>query len=141
MKLFHLKPVLSFTKQGSSVGVLQYPWGVAVNARDEIAVTDFRNHRVQIFSSNGNYLRSLGRAGNKAGEFKVPAGITFIKNGNIFVADNGNHRIQIFSGEGKYVGMFGGKGTSLKLAPYYSSSACSADNKKRETTLYQAGFL
>ena len=37
--------------------------------------------------------------------------------------------------------LFSEEGTSLKLAPYYSSSACFADNKKRETTLYQAGFL
>jgi len=38
---------------------------VAVNARNEIAVTD--NHRVQFFNSEGNYLRSFGRKGNKAG--------------------------------------------------------------------------
>ena len=111
VKLFQLRPVLSFGERGSSVGMFVFPWGVAVNARDEIAVTDFWNHRVQIFSSNGKYLRSFGRGGNKAGEFKVPAGITFIKNGNIFVADNGNHRIQIFNGEGEYVGMFGEYGS------------------------------
>ena len=63
VKLFQLKPVFSFGK---------YPWGVTVNARDEIAVTDCWNHRIQIFSSDGNYLRSLGRKGNKRGEFKFP---------------------------------------------------------------------
>ena len=73
-----------------------------MNARDEIAVTDRMNHRVQIFNSDGKYLRSFGREGNKAGEFKYPTGITFHKNGNIFVADTNNHRIQIFSGEGEY---------------------------------------
>jgi len=87
------------------------PWGVAVNARDEIAVTNWGTHSVQIFKSDGKFLRSFGRKGNKMGEFKYPAGITFHKNGNIFVVDQGNHRIQIFSGEGEYVGMFGGKGS------------------------------
>ena len=72
---------------------------VAVNARDEIAVTDCR---IQIFNSDGKYLRSFGRKGNKAGEFESPRGITFHKNGNVFVADQDNHRIQIFSGEGEY---------------------------------------
>ena len=111
VKPFQFKPVLSFGKYGSTVGMFNLPWGVAVNARDEIAVTDYGNHRVQIFNSDGNYLRSFGRKGNKAGEFKYPMGIAFHNNGNIFVADNNNHRIQIFSGEGEYVGSFGGKGS------------------------------
>ena len=110
VKPFQFRPVLSFGKYSSSVGMFNGPWWVAVNARDEIAVTDSFNHRVQIFNSDGNYLRSFGREGNKMGEFKYPAGIACHNNGEIFVADN-NHRIQIFSGEGEYVGSFGGKGS------------------------------
>jgi len=107
---FQVRPVLSFGKLGSSVGRFQNPWGVAVNAWDEIAVTDHWNHRVQIFSSDGNYSRSFGRKGNKNGEFNDPGGIACHKNGNIFVLDNGNATIQIFSGEREYVSSFGGKG-------------------------------
>ena len=111
VKSFQLRPVFYFGKQGSAVGMFDSPWGVAVNARDEIAVTDCLNYRVQIFDSDGKYLRSFGREGNKVGEFDLPTGITFHKNGNIFVANNEKHRIQIFSGEGEYAGMFGGKGS------------------------------
>ena len=111
VKLFQVRPVLSFGKKGSSVGMLKFLWGVAVNARDEIALTSSLNHRVQIFNSDGKYLRSFGRQGNKEGEFTFPRGITCHKNGNIFVADKNNHRIQIFSGMGEYLGMFGGKGS------------------------------
>ena len=111
VKPFQFRPVLSFGKQGSSVGMFNFPWGVAVNARDEIAVTDQNNHRVQIFNSDGNYLRSFGRKGNKVGEFDCPMGIAFHNNGNIFVADCLNHRIQIFSGEGQCMGSFGGFGS------------------------------
>ena len=110
VKPFQFRPVLFFGKEGSSVGMFKCPWGVAVSARDEIAVTDHHNHRVQIFNSDGNYLRSFGRKGKKAGEFNSPRGIAFHNNGKIFVLDNENHRIQIFSGEGEYVGSFGGKG-------------------------------
>ena len=81
---FQVRPVLSFGSKGSSVGMFQSPWGVAVNARDEIAVTDSGNHRVQIFNSDGNYLRSFGRLGNKNGEFQGPKGIAFDKNREIF---------------------------------------------------------
>ena len=104
---FKVRPVLSFGTNGSSVGMFQYPWGVAVNARDEIAVTDHWNHRVQIFRR----LRSFGRQGNKNGEIDCPTGIAFHKNGNIFVVDRDNARIQIFSGVGEYVSSFGGKGS------------------------------
>ena len=111
VKPFVFKPVLSFGKEGSSVGKFNGPWGVAVRDTDEIAVTDYWNHRVQIFDSGGNYLRSFGRLGTKQGEFSYPQGICFDNKRNIFIADRGNHRIQIFSGEGKYMGMFGGKGS------------------------------
>jgi len=110
-QLYQVRPVLSFGTKGSSVGMFKYPWGLAVNARDEIAVTDSWNNRVQIFSSDGNYSRSFGRKGNKNGEFHDPRGIVCHKNGNIFVVDNGNARIQIFTGEGEYISSFDGKGS------------------------------
>ena len=40
------KPVLSFGQEGSAVGMLRQPWGVAVNERNEIAVTDHGNNRI-----------------------------------------------------------------------------------------------
>ena len=110
VKLFQFRPALSFGKEGSSGGMFKGPWGVAVNARDEIAVSDCFNHRVQVFNNDGKCLRSFGGQGSKPGEFKFSTGVAFHKNGNIFVADYHNHRIQIFSGEGKYVGMLGGYG-------------------------------
>ena len=40
------RPVLSFGQQGSASGMLRRPWGVAVNERNEIAVTDTGNNRI-----------------------------------------------------------------------------------------------
>ena len=111
VKPFQFKPVLTFGECGSANGMFQYPHGVAVSNRDEIAVADYRNHRVQIFNSNGDFIRSFGRQGNDQGEFNHPIGIAYDKDGNIFVADRNNHGIHIFSGEGRNKGMFGGKGS------------------------------
>ena len=111
VKPFHVKPVLSFGKKGWDVGMFQYPMGVAVSNRDEIAVADQGNHRVQIFNSNGDFIRSFGRYGSNQGEFVHPFGIAFDKDGKIFVADRNNHRVQIFNGEGRYISKFGGKGS------------------------------
>ena len=103
------RPVLSFGQKGSSAGMFCNPWGVAVNEKNEISVTDRANDRIQVFSSNGTHLRSFGRKGYQQGEFDQPSGIAF-HNDNIIVADNGNHRVQLFSGRGEYVGQFRGKG-------------------------------
>ena len=104
------RPVLSFGQQGSSTRMLNQPWGVAVNERDEIAVTESANSRVQVFSSDGTYLRSFGRKGNKQGEFNYPRGMTIHETNNIIVVDTGNHRVQLFSEQGEYLSQFGGKG-------------------------------
>ena len=102
------KPVLSFG--GSSAGMFNRLWGVAVNERNEIAVTDRDNKRVQIFSSDGTYLRSFGRMGDQEGEFFHPTGIAYLNNGNIVVADSINNRLQIFTEQGEYLTQIGGEG-------------------------------
>ena len=55
VKLFQVRPVLSFEKKGRSSGMFNCPWGVAVNAWDEIAVTDSFNRRVEVFNDDGKY--------------------------------------------------------------------------------------
>ena len=101
------RSVLSFGQKGESVGMLNEPHGVAVNDRDEIAVTEFSNHRVSVFSSDGTHLRSFGKKGKSYGEFQYPTGIAFDSLGNIVVADNENHRVQIFDGNGNFLRAFG----------------------------------
>ena len=111
LKPFQAKPVLSFGKEGSGDGMFEYPLGVAVSDKDEIVVADQCKHRVQVFDSNGTFLRSFGHKGVNAGEFNCPYGIAINKDRNIFVADRYNHRVQIFSWEGRHLGSFGGKGS------------------------------
>ena len=101
------KPLLSFGGEGSSAGMFNGLWGVAVNERNEIAVTDRDNKRVQIFRSDGTYLRSFGRMGDQEGEFFHPTGIAYLNNGNIVVADSLNNRLQIFTERGDYLTQIG----------------------------------
>ena len=111
LKPFQVKPVLSFGKKGSGDGMFEYPLGVAVSDGDEIVVADQCNHRVQVFDSNGTFLRSFGHKGENAGEFKNPTGIAINKDRNILVSECYNHRVQILSWEGRHLGSFGGKGS------------------------------
>ncbi|XP_022790697.1 E3 ubiquitin-protein ligase TRIM71-like isoform X1 [Stylophora pistillata] len=111
------EPVLFFGEEGALDGMFNYPWGVAVNERDELAITDHGGRheveRVQVFTCDGTHLRSFGAKGASHGEFKFPTGIIFDKNGNIIVADNGNHRVQMFSDQGEYLSQFGVKGSLI----------------------------
>ena len=104
------KPVLSFGGNGLSAGRFDGPWGVTVNQRNEIAVTENLNRQVQIFSSDGTYLRSFGRMGDQEGEFFHPTGIAYLNNENIVVADSINNRLQIFTEQGEYLTQIGSKG-------------------------------
>ena len=107
VKPFQFKAVLSFGGKGSALKMFIHPFGLAGNTRDEIAVTEFYNNRIQIFNSDGNFIRSLS---SKALDLQVPKGIVFRNSGHIFVGDNSG-RILIIDGRGECVGSFGGLGS------------------------------
>ena len=105
------RPVLSFGKRGLAEEDFARPCEIAVNELDEIAVTDIGRSRVQVFSSDGTYLRSFGSRGSKEGEFNSPKGIAIDnENGIFFIPDSFNNRIQLFTGQGEFLSKFGEKG-------------------------------
>ena len=110
-KPFQVRPVLSFGKKGLGDGMFKDPMGVAVSDRDEILVADNENNRVQVFDSNGTFLRCFGRKGENTGVFNHPVGIAIDKRRNIFISEWNNHRVQIFSWEGRNLGSFGSQGS------------------------------
>ena len=99
------RPVLSFGEQ-----ILQRPWGVAVNEKDEIAVSDVGNHKIHLFKSDGTHIKSFGGKGAQHGEFNYPSGTAY--NGdNIIVSEQLNNRVQVLSRQGGYLRHFGGEGS------------------------------
>ena len=103
------KHVSSFGLPGLSLGRCNFPWGFAVNGRNELVVTHRLTHRVQIFLSDGSCLRAFGSKGDQEGQFNEPTGVAF-HNDKILVADCNNHRVQVFSAQGKFLCQFGGEG-------------------------------
>ena len=95
------RPVLSFGEQ-----MLKYPWGVAVNEQDEIAVSDTGNHKIHLFKSDGTHIRSFGGKGAQQGQLNSPCG-TVYHGDNIIVAEQVNHRVQVLSKQGEYLRHFG----------------------------------
>jgi sugar lactone lactonase YvrE len=66
-------------KLGSEPGEFHFPIGIAINAADEIFVTDFYNARVQKFSVDGKLLAVLPVLPN-------PGGIAISRSGDLYLA-------------------------------------------------------
>ncbi|MDQ4100160.1 MAG: NHL repeat-containing protein, partial [Chloroflexota bacterium] len=80
-------------------GLFFGPRGVAVDG-EEIFVTDTGNERVQVFASDGTFLRAFGGYGSGPGQLIEPTGIVIGQDGRVYVADSGNGRLSIFAKDG-----------------------------------------
>ncbi|KAJ8971386.1 hypothetical protein NQ317_006954 [Molorchus minor] len=98
--------------RGSEPGSFTWPRGVAVGPDNSIVVADSSNHRVQVFDSNGRFLKEFGQYGNKEGEFDCLAGVAVNRIGQFIIADRYNHRIQVFDPSGRFLRTFGSQGTA-----------------------------
>jgi len=82
--------------RGSWQGWFNVATGVSIPPSGLIYVSDFYNHRIQIFTRNGNFVSVFGKKGTGKGELNLPTDVTFGPNGKIYVVDYGNNRIQIW---------------------------------------------
>ena len=106
------------------------PWGVAVNQRGEVVVTERIGHCVSVFSQCGKKLLSFGTPGSGRGEFNEPRGVTVDSDGNILVVDRGNHRIQKFTTTGEFLAAVGTKGSGRLQFNHPLDVAFNAANNK-----------
>ena len=93
-----------------TLGGVSEPWGVAINQRGEVVVTELSGDCVSVFSHSGEKLRSFGTHGSGQGQFKDPFGVAVDGEGNILVLDK-NHHIQKFTAEGQFLAAVGTKGS------------------------------
>ena len=102
--VFHpdLSPSYSF---GSND--LTRPCDVAIDTRGMVYVTDSSKREVLKFTSEGQYLTSIGR---RPDQFACPLGICIDSNDIIYVTDTDKHQIMMFTTEGEFLGSFGGTG-------------------------------
>ena len=87
---------------------LKYPWDVLVHSSGLVYVADEFNHRIAVFSQEGELVRTFGSKGGGKGEFDSPIGLaTSLDGHHLYVSDQGNHRVQVFTLDGQYVREFG----------------------------------
>ena len=89
-------------------GKLQYPKDVLVHSSGLVYVADGENHRIAVFSQEGELFCTFGTRGRGKGEFQWPSSLAASPDGHhLYVSDCGNHRFQVFTLEGQYVRDFG----------------------------------
>jgi len=75
---------------------------IAVDAEENILVSDSGNCRIQKYDKNGNYLQTIGGKGQGPGEFEESWGIHLDSEDNIYVGDSRRHNINVFGKTGEF---------------------------------------
>ena len=123
-------PVEKLDNSILTIDRVKRPWGVAVNQKGEVVVTERIGHCVSVFNQCGKKLRSFGTPGSGHGQFNEPSGVTVDSVGNILVADAFNHRIQKFTTTGKFLTVVSTKGSGpLKFNLPYDVTFNATNNK------------
>jgi DNA-binding beta-propeller fold protein YncE len=116
---------------GTGAGDLSQPEGVALDGSGNLYVSDFNNHRINVYGIAGpSFVRAFGAgvdtaatsfesctaaSGCEAGEgtavagaMSFPSGLALDGSGNLYVSDTNNHRIDVFNTAGPtFVRAFG----------------------------------
>ena len=85
-----------FGQHGSSRGELDEPICIFVDADGVVYVSENGNHRISVFTSEGQFVTFFGSKGRGPGQFKSPRGIAVDNSGVVYVCDRNNRRIQLF---------------------------------------------
>ncbi len=95
---------------GSGEGQLFHP-EVVNTSNSKVYVTEYFNHRVQIFSTVGTYLGKLGLVGAISEDYLWPRSIAVGPSGDIYIAELNSKSIQKFDGNGNFILKWGSYGT------------------------------
>jgi DNA-binding beta-propeller fold protein YncE len=87
--------------RGVAAGEFRYPSFIAVGPNGALYVTDALNSRVQVFDSDGRFVRQVGQLGDGPGSFARPKGVALDSEGHIYVVDAAFNNVQIFDEQGR----------------------------------------
>lgn len=81
---------------------------------ETVYVTDTYYDRIQVYSHNGVYQKTIGYQGTGNGMLNNPVDLNFDRFSNLLVTDSGNNRVQVFDKNGIYKAQFGTYGFDEK---------------------------
>src|ERR1043166_4396662 len=96
--------LLEWGRRGKGKGEFDACVGIAIGKHDEVYTSEFRNQRVQKFTSEGEFL----------GEFSIQpyaGGLAVDPHGTVYVAHWNSHKVAAYSPSGELLKEWGKKGT------------------------------
>lgn len=117
-QMVDLVPDQYFGSVGTGDGQFTNAHGIAISPNGDIYVADARNHRIQRFSADGQFVSAWGTYASvdsgdaPGGTFNEPWGVAVGPDGSVYVTDTWNYRIQKFTADGEFITMWGTAGTS-----------------------------
>ncbi|MHB8842011.1 MAG: 6-bladed beta-propeller [Candidatus Aquicultor sp.] len=130
VKVYDLKGrlITRFGRPGSDKGQFLYPNGITADRRGTIYVSDSNNARVQVFSSQGEFLNVI--TGSEKEAMALPRGIALDRDGRLHVVDMLKHKVFVFAKDGRFIGTYGGFGTTGKGLAYPNGIAIDTRNNE-----------
>ena len=89
-------------------GKLKNPFGLSMDDKEQIIVSDYYNNRIQVLAKNGGNIFTFGDIGPE--KLLRPFSCVSHKN-RFFVSDSGHSCIKVFDQAGQFLYKFGSKGT------------------------------
>ncbi|HEX8915957.1 MAG TPA: hypothetical protein VF796_26655, partial [Humisphaera sp.] len=104
------KYLYEFGRFGDKDGEFARPQSLLIRG-DVVYVTDSCNHRLNVFKTDGTFVRNIGGVGSELGQFRFPYGLAMDGEGRLVVCEFGNNRVQLVDPKtGKGVKAWGSAG-------------------------------
>ena len=94
----------SFGQYGKERGYLDCPRDLTLNSNeDQLFITDRANHRVQVFTLNGQFLRIFGNFTDIPFKLQCPVGIYYTPDNHLLISSYDSHCVLVFEVDGNFV--------------------------------------
>ncbi len=100
----------SWGGKGEDEGLFNGPTHLAF-ANDRLYVSDTLNSRIQVFASDGGFIRAFGRRGIYFGDMPRPKGVAVDGSGRVYVVESYYDYLLVYDAEGRLLLPIGGTGS------------------------------